>query len=321
MADEEGGSGLETTTKRPGKAWITFKKFLPIYLMALPGLAYLIINNYVPMAGLVVAFKNFSAKRGIWGSAWAGLKNFQYLFGTSDAWVITRNTIGYNILFIVIGTTMSVTIAILLSEIRGRKKSKFYQSVILLPYLVSWVIISYLVFGFLSAETGFINNSILGSMGLDPVSWYNEPKFWPVIIVLVYLWQGMGYHSIVYFASVVGIDRGYYEAAEIEGASHWQKIRHITLPLIRPTIITMVLLAVGKIFYSDFGLFYQVPMNSGAVYSTTSVIDTYVYKGLLEQGNIGMSAAAGLYQSLVGFVVVILANLAVRKIDKDSAFF
>ena len=272
---------METTTKRPGKALITFKKFLPIYLMALPGLAYLIINNYIPMAGLVVAFKNFSAKRGIWGSDWAGFKNFQYLFGTSDAWVITRNTIGYNILFIVIGTFMSVMIAILLSEIRGRKKSKFYQSVILLPYLVSWVIISYLVFGFLSAETGFINNSILSNLGMDAVSWYNEPKFWPVIIVLVYLWQGMGYHSIVYFASVVGIDRGYYEAAEIEGASHWQKIRHITLPLIRPTIITMVLLAVGKIFYSDFGLFYQVPMNSGAVYSTTSVIDTYVYKGLL----------------------------------------
>lgn len=297
------------------------KKFLPIYLLALPGVVYLFINNYMPMAGLVVAFKNFSAKKGIWGSAWAGFKNFKYLFGTSDAWVITRNTIGYNLVFIIIGTLMSVTIAVLLSEISGRKKSKFYQSIILLPYLVSWVIISYLAYGFLSAETGFINNSILSNLGIDRISWYNEPKYWPVIIVLVYLWQGMGYHSIVYFASVVGIDRGYYEAAEIEGATHWQKIYHITLPLIRPTIITMVLLAVGKIFYSDFGLFYQVPMNSGAVYSTTSVIDTYVYRGLLQQGNIGMSAAAGLYQSVVGFVVVILANLAVRKFDRDSAFF
>ena len=250
------------------------KKLIPIYILALPGLIYLFINNYVPMAGLIVAFKNYSAKRGIWGSKWAGFSNFKYLFGTEDAWIITRNTLCYNIAFIIIGTIMAVAIAILLSEIRNRRASKFYQSVILLPYLVSWVIISYLVFGFLSAESGFINNTILGGLGLDPISWYNEPKYWPVIIVLVYLWQGMGYHSIVYFASVVGIDRGYYEAAEIEGATHWQKIRHITLPLIRPTIITMVMLSVGKIFYSDFGMFYQVPMNSGAVLSTTNVIDT-----------------------------------------------
>ncbi len=311
----------EGTSVKTGGAFKRIKKFIPIYLLALPGLLYLVINNYIPMAGLVVAFKNYSAKRGIWGSSWSGFKNFKYLFGTEDAWIITRNTLCYNIAFIIIGTTMAVIIAILLSELRSRKASKFYQSIILLPYLVSWVIISYLVFGFLSAETGFINNSILGSLGIAPISWYNEPKFWPVIIVLVYLWQGMGYSSIVYFASVVGIDRGYYEAAEIEGATHWQKIRHITLPLIRPTIITMVLLSVGKIFYSDFGMFYQIPMNSGAILSTTNVIDTYVYRGLLQQGNIGMSAAAGLYQSLVGFVVVVVANMIVRKVDRDSAFF
>lgn len=312
---------MNTTSRNSGKLLRKIKKFLPIYLLALPGLIYLAINNYTPMASLVVAFKNYSAKKGIWGSDWCGLANFKYLFGTRDAWIITRNTLGYNIAFIVIGTIMTVTIAILLSEIKGKRKGKFYQSAILLPYLVSWVIISYLVFGFLSAENGFINNTILGALGKDPVSWYNVPKYWPVIIVLVYLWQGMGYHSIVYFASVVGFDRGYYEAAELEGASHWQQIRHITLPLLRPTIITMVMLSVGKIFYSDFGLFYQIPMNSGAVYTTTGVIDTFVYKALLEQGNIGRSAAAGLYQSLVGFVVVLLANMAVRKIDKESAFF
>ena len=316
--------GEKTAAGMPVKKGRTIKrirKFLPIYLLALPGLIYLFINNYVPMAGLIVAFKQYSAKRGIWGSKWAGFENFKYLFGTEDALVITRNTLLYNIAFIIIGTIVSVTIAILLSEIRNRKASKFYQSVILLPYLVSWVIISYLVFGFLSAESGFINNTILGGLGLDPISWYNEPGYWPVIIVLVYLWQGMGYHSIVYFASVVGIDRGYYEAAEIEGATHWQKIRHITLPLIRPTIITMVMLSVGRIFYSDFGMFYQVPMNSGAVLSTTNVIDTYVYRGLLQQGNIGMSAAAGLYQSVVGFAVVLIANGLVRKVDRENAFF
>lgn len=312
---------MNTRAQSSGKLAKNIKRSIPIYLLALPGLIYLAINNYVPMASLVVAFKNYSAKRGIWGSDWCGFKNFKYLFGTRDAWTITRNTLCYNIAFIVIGTIMTVTIAILLSGIKGKRRGKFYQSAILLPYLVSWVIISYLVFGFLSAENGFINNTILAGLGKEPVSWYNVPKYWPIIIVLAYLWQGMGYHSIVYFANVVGIDRGYYEAAQIEGASHWQQIVHITLPLLRPTIITMVMLSVGKIFYSDFGLFYQVPMNSGAVYRVTGVIDTYVYKGLLEQGNIGMSAAAGLYQSLVGFAVVLLANLIVRKIDKDSAFF
>lgn len=294
---------------------------IPIYLMALPGMLYLIINNYVPMAGLVVAFKNFSAKKGIWGSDWAGFKNFKFLFQTKDAWIITRNTLCYNIAFIVIGTILSVTVAILLSEIKNRTASKFYQSVILLPYLVSWVIISYLVYAFLSAESGFINNSILAKLGLDTISWYNQPKYWPVILVIVYLWQSTGYHSIVYYASVVGFDRAYYEAAEMEGAGPWQKIKYITLPLLRPTIITMVMLSVGKIFYSDFGMFYQIPMNSGTILKTTNVIDTYVYRGLLQQGNIGMSAAAGLYQSCVGFIIVLAANALVRKIDKESAFF
>lgn len=307
------------TAKKSKK--VIFKKYLPIYLIALPGLLYLFINNYIPMAGLVVAFKNFSAKRGIWGSKWAGFKNFKYLFSTSDAFTITRNTLLYNIMFIVVGTALSVTVAIFLADIKSKARSRFFQSVILLPFLVSWVIISYLVFGFLSADTGFINNTVRSFFGLEPLSWYNEPSYWPFIILVVYLWHQVGYTSIVYFASVVGIDGGYYEAADLEGATHWQKIRYITLPLLRPTIITMVLLAVGKIFYSDFGLFYQVTMNSGSLFKTTGVIDTYVYKGLLEQGNIGMSAAAGLYQSCVGFVVVLLANFAVRRIDPESAFF
>lgn len=295
------------------------RRYLPFYLMALPGIAYLLINNYMPMSGLIVAFKKYSAKKGIWGSDWIGLKNFQFLFKTQDAWVITRNTLLYNIAFIILGTILALTIAILLNEVNHRA-SKFFQSVILLPHLISWVIISYLVFAFLSAESGFINNAILSKLGKEGISWYSEAGYWPVILVLVYLWQSHGYTSIVYYASVVGFDRGYYEAAELEGAGPWQKIRHITLPLLKPTIITMVMLSVGKIFYSDFGLFYQIPMNSGSIFSTTNVIDTYVYRGLLEQGNIGMSAAAGLYQSIVGFIVVVAANAIVRKIDKESAF-
>ncbi len=297
------------------------RRYIPIYLLMLPGIAYMVINNYIPMTGLVVAFKKYSAKKGIWGSDWAGFSNFRYLFGTSDAWVIVRNTLCYNVAFIVIGTVLSVTVAICLSEICNKRGSRFYQSVILLPYLISWVIISYLVFGFLSSDTGYINNSILPLFNKGHIAWYSTPKYWPVIIVLVYLWHGLGYESIVYYASVVGIDRGYYEAAEIEGATKWQQVRHITLPLIRSTIITMVLLAVGRIFYSDFGLFYQVPMNSGMLFPTTNTIDTYVYRGLLKNSNFGMSAAAGFYQSVVGFIVVLIANALVRKVDSENAFF
>ena len=301
-------------TKKKSKV----RRYLPFYLMALPGLVYLFINNYMPMGGLILAFKNYSARKGIWGSNWAGLKNFKFLFATQDAWTITRNTLCYNIAFIILGTILSVTIAILLSEVKA-KAAKFYQSFILLPHLISWVIISYLVFAFLSAESGFINNTILAALGKEGINWYSEAKYWPVIIVLVYLWQSTGYTSIVYYASVVGFDKGYYEAAELEGAGPWQKIRYITLPLLRPVIITMVMLSVGRIFYSDFGLFYQVPMNQGALYSTTNTIDTYVYRGLLQMGNVSMSAAAGVYQSIVGFILVLGANLLVRKIDRDSA--
>ena len=200
------------------KKKVSIKRFIPLYVMALPGLLYIFVNNYMPMAGLIVAFKNFSAKKGIWGSDWAGLKNFKFLFQTEDAWVITRNTLLYNIAFIFLGTVLAITIAILLSEIRSKLAGRLYQSVILLPYLVSWVIISYLVFAFFSAESGFVNQTILSMMGKDPISWYNEAGYWPFIIVAVYLWQSTGYTSIVYYASVVGIDRAYYEAAEMEGA-------------------------------------------------------------------------------------------------------
>lgn len=297
------------------------RRFLPIYFMALPGMVYLFINNYIPMAGLTVAFKKYSAQKGIFGSDWVGFDNFRYLFQTSDAWVITRNTICYNLAFIFFGTLFAVTIAILLSEMAAVRMRKLYQSVILLPHLISMVIVSYLVFALLSAENGFLNKTVLPLFGKEGVSWYNEPRYWPVILVLTNLWSTVGYTCIVYLASVIGFDRGFYEAASIEGANKFQQIWHITLPLLRPTIIMMVMLAVGKIFYSDFGLFYQVPMNSGSLYPTTNVIDTYVYRGLLQQGNISMSSAAGVYQSIVGFTVVLTANLLVRKIDKDSALF
>lgn len=296
------------------------RRYLALYLMALPGLVYFLINNYIPMTGLVVAFKNFQAFKGIWGSDWVGFSNFRFLFRTSDALVITRNTILYNVIFIGLGTVVAVALAILYSSI-GKKVSGLFQSILLFPNMISWVIISYLVNAFLNADTGFINNTVLKVLGGKSINWYNEAKYWPFILTFVYLWQSVGYTSIIYFASMIGIDKGYYESAELEGAATWHKIRYITLPLVKPTIITMVLLAVGRIFYSDFGLFYQVPMNSGTIYSTTNVIDTYVYRGLTQQGNIGMSAAAGVYQSCVGLVVVLLARAGARKADGKSVLF
>lgn len=293
---------------------------IPVYIMALPGLIYLFINNYMPMPGIVLAFKNYKAKKGIYGSAWAGLKNFKYLFSTTDAWVITRNTIGYNLVFIIVNTVAAIAVAIILSELTSKAK-KFYQSAILLPFLLSAVIISYLVFAFLSADNGFLNNTILKAIGHDPINWYAEPKYWPFILVFVNLWKGIGYSCIIYLATIISFDRSLYEAAAIDGATKWQQIRSITLPLLKPTVIMLTLMAVGRIFYSDFGLFYQVPQNSGALLPVTNTIDTYVYRGLLELGDITMSAAAGVYQSLVGFVLVLGANLLVRKLDPDSALF
>lgn len=273
------------------------------------------------MFGLVIAFKNVNFKKGIWASDWAGLDNFKYLFATQDAWTITRNTVLYNLAFIVLNTVFAVAMAIILSELTAKKSKRFYQSVTLLPYLISMVIISYLANAFLSTDTGFLNNTILPLLHIEKISWYTDAGKWPVILTIVELWKNVGYLSIIYYSAVIGIDREYLECAALEGATKMQQIRKIVLPLIQPEITIMVLLAVGKIFYSDFGLFYQVPMDSGPLYSTTNVVSTYVYRGLMQLGDIGMSSAAGLYQSLVGFVLVLISNLVVRKINPENALF
>ena len=255
------------------------------------------------------------------GSDWAGFQNFKYLFATQDAWVITRNTLLYNIAFILVHTFLAICLAIILSELTAQKSKRFYQSVTLLPYLISMVIVSYLVNAFLSSDTGFLNNSVLPLLGIEPVSWYTDAGKWPVILVIVDAWKNVGYLSIIYYSAVIGVDREYLECAALEGATKMQQIRKIILPLISPVITIMVLLAIGKIFYSDFGLFYQVPMDSGPLYPTTNVISTYVYRGLMQLGDIGMSSAAGLYQSVVGFILVLLSNLVVRKLEPDNALF
>lgn len=299
----------------------TVKQYWPMYLMFVPGFIYLFINCYIPMFGIQIAFRKYNARDGIYGSPFCGLDNFKFLFQTNDAWIMTRNTLLYNLAFIILGNVLAIAIAIMLNEITGSKKKQVYQTIILIPYLISMIIVSYLAFAFLSSSNGFFNNTILKSLGLPTVDWYNTPKYWPFILVFINLWKSLGYSMILYYATICGIDYTLYEAAEIDGASRWQKITHVTLPSLKSTIIILILMSLSGIFRSDFGLFYQVTQNSGPLIKVTQTIDTYVYRGLMQTNNIGMSSAAGVYQSVVGFILVMTANGIVRKVDKDSALF
>lgn len=295
--------------------------YIPVYLMMLPGLLYLLVNNYIPMAGIITAFKQVNFSTGIMKSPWIGFKNFEFLFKTEDAFIITRNTLLYNFVFIIVNTVLGIFLAILITDIVNKRARKFYQSIILVPFLMSIVIVSYIAYAFLSAENGMINNSILLPLGKEAVNWYMEPSWWPFILVIINTWKGIGYGCLIYISTINGIDHSLYEAAGLDGAGRWKQIRYITLPALKGTVITLTLLNIGRIFYADFGLFYQVPMNSGQLYPVTNVIDTYVYRALLQLGNTGMAAAAGLYQSLVGFILVMAANWVVKKTSKEHALF
>lgn len=294
-------------------------------LMILPGTIWFLIFAYLPMFGTVLAFKDFRISpdgffASVLNSEWVGFKNFEYLFTTNDAYIITRNTILYNLAFIILGLVIAVGFAIILSELVNKRTAKVYQTGMFLPHFLSWVIISYFAFTFLSVDKGTLNQ-IITYFGGEPISWYSEAKYWPFILVFVGIWKGVGYNSVIYLAAITGIDKSYYEAAVIDGASKWKQVRYITIPLLKPLMIILTILAIGGIFRSDFGLFYQLPKDSGALYPVTNVIDTFVYRGLMNMGDIGMSTAAGLYQSFVGLILILVANYIVRRIEKDHAIF
>ena len=291
-----------------------------MYIMALPGLIYLICNNYMPMFGIIIAFKKLNVAKGFFGSDWCGLDNFKFLFRSSTAFTIIRNTILYNILFIVVGTLLSITAAIMLNEVRQKVLKSTYQSIILLPYLMSWVVVSYLVYALLANDSGMVN-AALRDAGKEPVNWYQTKGYWPYILTFAHLWKGTGYSMIIYLSSIVGISQDYYEAASIDGATKWDQIRKITIPLLKPTVITLFILSVGRIMASDFGLFYQIPKNSGALYSVTQTIDVYVYNALMQRSDYGMSSAASVFQSIVGFILVITANKVVAKYSAENRLF
>lgn len=301
------------------------RKNLPFLIMVLPVTLYLIIFKYLPMFGVIIAFKDYRITPfgfivNLFKSEWIGFDNFKFLFTTTDAFVITRNTVGYNLVFIVLGLILSVALAILLSEMRSQKLRKVFQTGMFLPYFLSWVVVSYLVVNFLDLDHGVINKIIV-AFGGEGINWYTKAAAWPFILLFISQWKNLGYSSVVYLAAIAGIDHSYYEAAMIDGASKLQQIKYITLPMLKPLMIILTILAIGRIFYADFGLFYQVPQESGALFPVTNVIDTYVYRALMVIGDIGMSSAAGLYQSFVGFILVLTTNKIVRKSNEDYALF
>lgn len=300
--------------------WKQLVKYRSIFLLTLPGILLILTFQYAPLVlGAILPFKDVNYRLGIWKSPWVGFENFKFLFSSDAAWRITRNTVFLNFLFIVTVLIGSVFCALCLYQV-SKKWVKTYQTVLFFPYFISWVVGSYVLLALLDMDNGFVN-SILQFFGHEPILWYNESKYWPVIMVLANLWKNIGYYTIIYYTGLLGINEEYYEAAKIDGATRIQQIKYITLPLLKPVVITLLLLQLSKIFFGNFDMFYNLTMDSPALYATTDVIDTYVYRSLRVMGDLGMSSAAGLYQSVVGFGIVMGVNGIIRKVDKESAMF
>ena len=289
------------------------------WLLCLPAIVFLLVFNYWPMFGAILAFKNYNYIDGILGSKWAGFDNFRFFFLAKDAWRITRNTIGYSLIGLVLGTVLNITLALLMYQVTSRKLIKTYQTIFILPHFMSWVIVSYITYVLLSGEYG-VFNQIIRFFGGEGVKWYTEPKWWPFILPIVNQWKGVGMTSLMYYAALVGMDDSILEAAAIDGAGKWKQTTAIIIPSLIPMVTILTIMSIGHIFRGDFGLYYQIPRDIGALYSTTDVIDTYVFR-TMRTGDIGVSSAVGLFQSVVGFTMVILTNYVVKKIEPDNAMF
>ena len=303
------------------------KKTFMLLTMVAPGAIWLILLRYLPMFGVVMAFQDYkiytkapSLVNNLVHSKFVGLKNFQFLFSTRDSWVMIRNTLAYNILFIILGLVVSVAFAIMLNEVTNKFVAKSYQTLMFFPYFLSWVVASYFVQAFLDPTSGLLTH-LQATWGMVPTDFYNNTKPWPLILTIANVWKNTGYSTILYLAAITGIDASQYEAASIDGASKWQQILYVTLPHLKTMIVILFIMNVGKIFCADFGLFFNVPMQSGPLYPVTQVIDTYVYRAMMATQNYGMTTAAGLLQNIVGFVCIMTANTIVRKVDEDSSLF
>lgn len=293
---------------------------MPLLLMCLPGAALLLIFNYMPLYGLLLAFKKWHAVKGIWGSDFVGLKNFKFFMESIYFWRITRNTIGYNLIFIVTLLAASLAVAILLNDVKSKWRLKYYQTSMIFAQFLSWVVVAYMAYAFFSENYG-IFNKILKAAGFEQIQWYTSVEPWPFILIFFNMWKNVGYFSLIYYAGIIGIDTTYYEAAKIDGASKSIMTRKITIPMLVPQIILILLINIGRIFYSDFGLFFQVPMNVGMLLPATDVMDYYIFRMLRMTQNIDISAAAGFYQSFMGFAMIILSNLVIKKLSPENSLF
>lgn len=293
-------------------------KFL--YLLTLPAILFFIIFSYIPMIGIIIAFEDFNPMKGLFGSKLIGLKNFQFFFSSKDWITVTYNTVFLNILFIVSGLIFSIMIAIMLSEISNELYKKITQSVVILPNFLSWTVVAMFTLALFTPQGGYMNG-LFSALHLPAINFYQDAKVWPFILVIMKLWKGAGFGSIVYLAAITGIDQEIYEAAKIDGCTRLQSIMYITVPMLKSTAVLLTILAVGGIFHGDFGMIYAVVGDVPPLYPTTDVIDTFVYRQLRVLGDMGMSSAAAFYQSVVGFVIVITTNAIAKKVDSDSALF
>jgi len=291
-----------------------------LFLMALPGIAMLFVFNYLPLYGLVIAFKDYRFAKGIWGSEWVGFNNFRFIFGAGMGWRITGNTVFYNLLFIFSGLVGALLLALLVNEIHRNRMARVYQAMSFLPHFVSWVVVGIFANFFLRSDGGVVAKLLL-ALGQDRIVFYQSPQYWPAIMVVINLWKGVGFGSIVYLTGMMGIDEEYYEAASIDGANRWQQIWFITLPLLMPLIITLTLLQLGGIFRGNLEMFVQMVGNNPLLYPTTDIIDTFVFRSLLNLGNLGMAGAASLFQSVVGLVMLLATNYTVKKLREDQALY
>ena len=296
------------------------KKYRILLLMLLPAVLYTLLFAYLPMVGALMAFKDYNYADGIFHSPWCGQQNFKFFFSSGQALKITLNTLGYNLLFIVVGTALQVTVAILLSELKNVRFKKTAQSLMFLPYFISWVIVSVIAYNLLSYDSGMVN-SLLSSWGMEKISFYEDASFWPAILVFFSVWKGIGYGSVMYLAAIMGIDTSMYEAAEIDGANVFQRIFKITLPCLLPTLITLLLLALGGIFRGNFDMFYNLIGTNGILYNATDVIDTFTFRALISSNDFGMASASGLYQSVFCFLTVVTVNKLVKKYNDSYALF
>lgn len=298
----------------------SLKKNWVLYVMLIPTLVFFIVNNYMPMVGIYFAFTKYNFKGGLFGSPFVGLDNFAFLWKSNKLIELTINTVFYNVVFIAVGNILQIFTAILISQITGKLFKRVSQTLMFMPYFVSYVILSVLVYNLFNYEYGLVN-SVLKGFEMAPINFYGEAKHWPFLITLFYIWKSLGYGMVVYLATILGISKEFYEAAQVDGANIFQQIRYITLPQIKPTFIILLLFSLGNIMKGQFELFYQMIGNNGLLFKTTDIIDTYVYRTTLTSFDFGMGTAAGLYQSVFGFLLIIIVNFFVKRKNSEYALF